>query len=206
MQQHRYLLSMLLICHALVAIVSSLPPGFIDNHWRTHCTYANCRSLGSLQPAYFHNHSSYSFMHVTRAADTHHVCSLSPVHDHTYGSCVDCICSLVSNLSSPWDDLDLRLLVSGLPPHPGPGGFTEVSLRLWNVNSLSKFLPIIATYKFDVCFAQEISAPWHMLSAVYTRLKSLNYKALLAGTDPETVKTGKGGGCFDFWKKFYDQT
>ena len=86
-----------------------------------------------------------------------------------------------------------RLLPSGLPPHPGPGGVNDFSFLFWNINSLSKYLPILAKYKFDVCFAQEISAPWHMLAAIYTRLKNVHLKALLTGTDPETLKTGGVG-------------
>ena len=38
-----------------------------------------------------------------------------------------------------------------------------------------------------------MSAPWHALSALYTRLKSLKFKSLLTSTDPETVKTGGVG-------------
>ena len=88
--------------------------------------------------------------------------------------------------SALWDDLELRLLRSGIPPHPGPSRSIDFTLLFWNINSLSEYLPVVSKYTFDVCFAQEISAPWHMLTALYTRLKTSKVKALLTGTDPET--------------------
>ena len=46
---------------------------------------------------------------------------------------------------------------------------------------------------FDICFVQEVSSPFRMLSGVYQRLKKFNCKALLMGTDLELTKTGGVG-------------
>ena len=180
-----------------MAVVSSLLLHFVNQHCSTIVLPGNSTDLGSMQSIYAHTHTSPTLLHVACAANTTLLHNCSVVHS-TADSCGVYLCSsfvrpsLQLN-SLQWDDLDLRLLLSGLPPHPGPGGAHDFTFLFWNINSLSKYLPIIVKYEFDVCFAQEVSAPWHMLSAIYTRLKNLNIKALLTGTDPETMKTGGVG-------------
>ena len=169
-QQHRYLLSLLVLCHATTAVVSSLTLHFVDQQCSTFVLPGNSSGLGSMHSSYAHTHTSTSFLHVACAANTTLLHSCFVVHS-TSDSCVDHYCSSVVNFSlqsnlMQWHDLDTRLLLSGLPPHPGPGGVNDFSFLFWNINSLSKYLPILAKYKFDVCFAQEVSAPWHMLSAI----------------------------------------
>ena len=91
-----------------------------------------------------------------------------------------------------FDDLALQLLKSGKPPHPGPSQ-QVIRIMSWNINSLSKYMASVVSRPFDICFVQEVSAPWHMMRALFQRLKDAKCKALLTGTDLELVKTGGVG-------------
>ena len=86
--------------------------------------------------------------------------------------------------------------MSGIPPNPGPRPQEDkfaFDILVWNIHSLSTYLPSIITRSFDLCFCQEISVPWRKMGAMHTRLRNLGIKSLLTGIDPETLKTGGVG-------------
>ena len=189
MLQNRYLVSLLVALHAVSAVVSLL--SFVGNigHLQSGDLFTGGLSLGSLQYGLNCSHSS-QLIHAHEYMYTHAVNHINAVHALPTCNFAAVHSDGQLDLSYRWDNLDLRLLISGQPPHPGPHSSTTLSLLVWNINSLSKFLPVLSSYDFDVCFAQEISTPWSMLSAIYSRLRERKFKALLTGTDPETLKTG----------------
>ena len=195
MQQHRYTIVLLIALHAYTAIVSPLTSPAAPDHWRIVEDYFGSLSLGTQQFHHMHNHSTSPshacYVNFTCNAASHVV--RTSMHDFSGVHGASCLTGFLPNINATWDDLDLQLLISGQPPHPGPAGSSTVSLLIWNINSLSKFFPVLTSYDFDVCFAQEISTPWRMLSALYSRIRERNFKALLTGTDPETMKTGGVG-------------
>ena len=154
--------------------------------------YITNHSIHLHQHAHTSIASSCDIVHVHDAAD-HHGTSMLPLAFQLLNT-TTCISSASpdpgSLLSVPtisctfsrigkslYDHLEIMLLRSGMPPHPGPARST-LTLLAWNINALSTYLPSVLARPFDLCFVQEVSAPAHMFSSLFQRIRQEKCRAL----------------------------
>ena len=217
LEQHR-VLSLLVVSSPLLCLVAFTVPGGANIHCRQSSSphYSHVGSLSHYGLHYqsddliAHVHNTFSqlfstcfFSCIVQQYLHSHICSTHATSClHTSGAHVFSDCSQISlqplagRLPPPYifDDLGTQLLISGLPPHPGPQDDTfDFEFLIQNVTSLAAYLPSVISRPFDACFCQEISIPWRNLSDTYAAIKSHSCKGFLTGPDPELAHTGGVG-------------
>ena len=89
----------------------------------------------------------------------------------------------------PLLDLSLSFLMSGMPPHPGPGE-QIFDFVVQNVTSLTTNVENVTKIISDFAFLQEVSVPKSEIYDYVHKFKALGYKSIISGTDPEQSCTG----------------
>ena len=79
---------------------------------------------------------------------------------------------------------DLRFLISGLHPHPGP--ITDITLQVQSVTSLTSGLQRLSG-SIGYMFVQETSIPPWNFAETRQKLKELNLKGILTAADSELI-------------------
>ena len=93
-----------------------------------------------------------------------------------------------------FDDTPIRLLKSGLPPHPGP--VFNLGLVVQNISSFIAYSSVLFDRFFDIMLCQETTLPVRDWKAAYDEVHSRGHKAIFSVTDPELDCTAGVGVVF----------
>ena len=107
-----------------------------------------------------------------------------------------------------WEGLqDMLLLISGLPPHPGPPPADDpttsgpnrhhrltITHDICNITSMDTYLPAVLERGADICCLQEISIPMHSLGLTKRELADKGISSHLTRADPEHLTVTGGVG------------